>query len=65
ALGARVFERTISGGISWGIGLAVARDLAEADGGRLELLQQQPAVFALFLSREARPREDEPEHTVR
>lgn len=50
-LGARIFERTISGRNSTGIGLAVARDLAEADGGRLELLQQQPAVFALFLSR--------------
>ncbi|MFB7270507.1 ATP-binding protein [Streptomyces sp. NPDC056244] len=52
-LGARIFERTISGRNSTGIGLAVARDLAEADGGRLELLQQQPPVFALFLSREA------------
>ncbi|MFE9726620.1 ATP-binding protein [Streptomyces sp. NPDC005794] len=50
-LGARIFERTISGRNSTGIGLAVARDLAEADGGRLELLQQQPPVFALFLSR--------------
>ncbi|MEE1755953.1 ATP-binding protein [Streptomyces sp. SP18CS02] len=57
-LGARIFERTISGRNSTGIGLAVARDLAEADGGRLELLQQQPAVFALFLSREARSRKD-------
>ncbi|MFI1955691.1 ATP-binding protein [Streptomyces xinghaiensis] len=53
ALGARVFERTVSGRNSTGIGLAVARDLAEADGGRLELLQQRPPVFALFLSREA------------
>ncbi|KFK87056.1 histidine kinase [Streptomyces sp. JS01] len=50
-LGARIFERAISGRNSTGIGLAVARDLAEADGGRLELLQQHPAVFALFLSR--------------
>ncbi|MEV0963347.1 MULTISPECIES: ATP-binding protein [unclassified Streptomyces] len=64
-LGARIFERAISGRNSTGIGLAVARDLAEADGGRLELLQQQPAVFALFLSREARPREQQPERTVR
>ncbi|MFD9629948.1 ATP-binding protein [Streptomyces violascens] len=61
-LGARIFERTISGRNSTGIGLAVARDLAEADGGRLEMLQQQPAVFALFLSREARGRR-EPERT--
>ncbi|MGW7364828.1 ATP-binding protein [Streptomyces sp. NPDC054841] len=63
-LGARIFERTISGRNSTGIGLAVARDLAEADGGRLELLQQQPPVFALFLSREAR-RLKEPERTIR
>ncbi|WP_329317421.1 ATP-binding protein [Streptomyces sp. NBC_01262] len=51
-LGSRVFERTVSGRNSTGIGLAVARDLAEADGGRLELLQQRPPVFALFLARE-------------
>ncbi|MBA0049454.1 HAMP domain-containing histidine kinase [Streptomyces sp. AJS327] len=50
-LGSRVFERTVSGRNSTGLGLAVARDLAEADGGRLELLQQLPPVFALFLSR--------------
>ncbi|MEV4972892.1 ATP-binding protein [Streptomyces scopuliridis] len=66
-LGARIFERTISGRNSTGIGLAVARDLAEADGGRLELLQQQPPVFALFLSREARNRKTpkSPERPVR
>ncbi|MFJ8668371.1 ATP-binding protein [Streptomyces sp. NPDC093600] len=58
-LGARIFERTISGRNSTGIGLAVARDLAEADGGRLELLQQQPPVFALFLSREVRRHADQ------
>ena len=54
-LGGRVFERTVSGRNSTGLGLAVARDLAEADGGRLELLQQRPPVFALFLSREIVP----------
>ncbi|MFD3441532.1 ATP-binding protein [Streptomyces sp. NPDC058685] len=59
-LGARIFERTISGRNSTGIGLAVARDLAEADGGRLELLQQHPPVFALFLSRVARKPKDDP-----
>ncbi|MFI5728149.1 ATP-binding protein [Streptomyces cyaneofuscatus] len=63
-LGARIFERTISGRNSTGIGLAVARDLAEADGGRLELLQQHPAVFALFLSRIPLDRKD-PERPVR
>jgi signal transduction histidine kinase len=50
-LGARVFERAVSGRASTGLGLTVARELAEADGGRLELLQQRPAVFALFLPR--------------
>ncbi|MEU0369942.1 ATP-binding protein [Streptomyces sp. NPDC006283] len=64
-LGARIFERTISGRNSTGIGLAVARDLAEADGGRLELLQQHPPVFALFLSRVARKRKDDEKPTVR
>ncbi|GAA1224447.1 two-component system sensor histidine kinase DraK [Kitasatospora nipponensis] len=50
-LGNRVFERTVSGRNSTGIGLAVARDLAEADGGRLELLSLRPPVFAIFLGR--------------
>lgn len=66
-LGARIFERTISGRNSTGIGLAVARDLAEADGGRLEMLQTQPPVFGLFLSRTPplkRPQQEE-EPTVR
>lgn len=63
-LGNRIFERAISGRNSTGIGLAVARDLAEADGGRLELLQSQPPVFALFLSRTA-PERPEPAQTVR
>ncbi|MFD9356315.1 ATP-binding protein [Streptomyces sp. NPDC060031] len=64
-LGNRIFERAISGRNSTGIGLAVARDLAEADGGRLELLQTQPPVFALFLSQTAPERPAEPEQTVR
>ncbi|MCT9005638.1 ATP-binding protein [Streptomyces sp. NPDC054766] len=69
-LGARIFERTISGRNSTGIGLAVARDLAEADGGRLEMLQAQPPVFGLFLSRTPLKRlprlpEDDDERTVR
>ncbi|HEY3868033.1 MAG TPA: HAMP domain-containing sensor histidine kinase [Actinocrinis sp.] len=49
-LGARVFERSVSGRSSTGLGLTVARELAEADGGRLELLQQRPPVFAVFLT---------------
>jgi signal transduction histidine kinase len=67
-LGARIFERAISGQNSTGIGLAVARDLAEADGGRLEMLQAQPPVFGLFLSRTPKKRVSagqEPEQTVR
>jgi signal transduction histidine kinase len=49
-LGARIFERSVSGRASTGLGLSVARELAEADGGRLELLQQRPPVFAVFLT---------------
>jgi signal transduction histidine kinase len=67
-LGARIFERAISGQNSTGIGLAVARDLAEADGGRLEMLQAQPPVFGLFLSRTPKKRPSagqESEQTVR
>ncbi|WP_030194022.1 ATP-binding protein [Streptomyces sp. NRRL S-87] len=63
-LGNRIFERAISGRNSTGIGLAVARDLAEADGGRLELLQTQPPVFAIFLSTTPAER-PEPERPVR
>ncbi|GGJ12501.1 ATP-binding protein [Streptomyces lacrimifluminis] len=66
-LGARIFERAISGRNSTGIGLAVARDLAEADAGRLEMLQAQPPVFGLFLSRTPLKKSagDEGERTVR
>ncbi|MGW6537102.1 ATP-binding protein [Streptomyces sp. NPDC055051] len=64
-LGARIFERAVSGRSSTGIGLAVARDLAEADGGRLELLQQQPPVFALFLGKETRRVSEDRERPVR
>ncbi|WP_155060553.1 ATP-binding protein [Streptomyces blattellae] len=65
-LGARIFERAISGRNSTGIGLAVARDLAEADGGRLEMLQAAPPVFGLFLSRTATKKSaEDAEPTVR
>jgi signal transduction histidine kinase len=49
-----IFERSVSTAQSTGLGLALARDLAETNGGRLELIQRQPAIFALFLS-EAEP----------
>ena len=49
-LAGRIFERDVTSGKGTGLGLALARDLASADGGRLELAQRRPAVFALFLS---------------
>ncbi|KQY47477.1 ATP-binding protein [Cellulomonas sp. Root137] len=49
-LAPRIFERSVTSGKGTGLGLALARDLASADGGRLELAQRRPAVFALFLS---------------
>ena len=49
-LEAKLFERGASSRGSTGLGLAVARELAEADGGRLNLVLQRPAVFAVFLT---------------
>ncbi|GEK21677.1 ATP-binding protein [Cellulomonas xylanilytica] len=49
-LAPRIFEREVTSGKGTGLGLALARDLASADGGRLELAQRRPAVFALFLA---------------
>jgi signal transduction histidine kinase len=48
-LAARVFDRGISGASSTGVGLALARALVEADGGRLELSSARPARFAVYL----------------
>jgi signal transduction histidine kinase len=48
-LAPHIFDRGFSGGGSTGVGLALARALAEADGGRLELSVKRPATFALFL----------------
>jgi signal transduction histidine kinase len=44
-----VFDRGISGASSTGVGLALARALVEADGGRLELSSARPARFAIYL----------------
>ncbi|GGM84182.1 two-component sensor histidine kinase [Lentzea pudingi] len=48
-LAAHIFERGVSGGGSTGVGLALARALIDADGGRLELSTARPATFAVFL----------------
>lgn len=49
AIAPHVFERSVSSSGS-GLGLTLARDLAEAAGGRLELARAAPPLFALFLS---------------
>ncbi|MGH3787710.1 MAG: sensor histidine kinase [Pseudonocardiaceae bacterium] len=56
-LAAHVFDRGISGASSTGVGLALARALIEADGGRLELSSARPARFAVYLRV---PRSEEP-----
>jgi signal transduction histidine kinase len=61
-LSGRIFERSVSGVAGTGLGLAVARDLAEADGGRLDLIQGQPPIFAVFLTRPLAPDLEEPDH---
>jgi signal transduction histidine kinase len=48
-LAPRIFEREVTGGKGTGLGLALARDLVTADGGRLELSQRVPAAFSVFL----------------
>lgn len=49
-LAPHIFEREVTSGAGTGLGLALARDLAAADGGRLELARRRPPVFALFLA---------------
>jgi len=48
-LAPRIFERSVTSGKGTGLGLALARDMVTADGGRLELSQRAPAAFSLFL----------------
>ena len=50
-LAPKIFERSVSGGGGTGLGLTLARALAAADGGRLELVRRRPAKFAIFLGR--------------
>ncbi|MEO7071064.1 MAG: HAMP domain-containing sensor histidine kinase [Nostocoides sp.] len=52
-LAPHIFQRSVSTTGS-GLGLALARDLAEANGGRLELVSAERALFALFLSEASR-----------
>ena len=54
----RVFERSVSGRPEGtGLGLALARTMAAADGGRIVLIKPKPATFAVFLPRNP-PRPD-------
>jgi signal transduction histidine kinase len=46
----RIFERSVSGRPGGtGLGLALARSVAAADGGQVVLVRPRPAVFAVFL----------------
>lgn len=45
-----LFTKGVSGRGSTGLGLALARDLVAADGGRLELTQRRPPTFTIFLN---------------
>ncbi len=51
-LASRIFERSVSGRPEGtGLGLALARTMAAADGGRVVLVKPKPATFAVFLPR--------------
>ena len=57
----RIFERSVSGKPGGtGLGLALARSIAAADGGNVVLVRPKPAVFAVFLPRKLRRGGGEP-----
>jgi signal transduction histidine kinase len=57
----RIFERSVSGKPGGtGLGLALARSIAAADGGNVVLVRPKPAVFAVFLPRRLHRGGDEP-----
>ncbi|GAB3485864.1 sensor histidine kinase [Nocardiopsis coralliicola] len=45
----RIFDREVSGSDGTGLGLSLARHIAESQGARVELVQPRPTVFAVFL----------------
>jgi signal transduction histidine kinase len=57
----RIFERSVSGRPGGtGLGLALARSAAAADGGQVVLVRPRPAVFAVFLPHANTGTGDEP-----
>jgi signal transduction histidine kinase len=57
----RIFERNVSGRPGGtGLGLALARDVATADGANVVLVRPRPAVFAVFLPRGLRGVDETP-----
>jgi signal transduction histidine kinase len=60
-LAPRIFERSVSGSpTGTGLGLALARTIAAADGGQVVLVRPRPAVFALFLPHATADVEEQP-----
>ncbi|GAA3750549.1 sensor histidine kinase [Salinactinospora qingdaonensis] len=48
-LTARIFEREVTSGNGTGLGLSLARHIAESGGARVELVHARPTTFAVFL----------------